>query len=433
MKGFLAAIVFFWTAAIFSQDIIIVDTLDHGYKKELTDLYNKRVAEQKIIFDRNISDRKVRKEVEATYQQLSSDLIENINKGVFVKNETYNAFLDDILLNIKNSNPEYPDIARTKILLSFGKTPNAYAIGNNIIVVVVPLISSLNNEYELAFIISHEIAHNLLLHSYNGIIEYATMMHSSEIRKQTRQIEKQKYNKAQMASGLYRDIVYHKRKNSRKLEVQADSLGFVLYKNAFKGREYEALRSLETLGEIDKERDSLTASDYFKLFNTDKLPFKKEWIESNELSSYKYDKTLRFWQIDSLKTHPDCGLRASIVQKHFMVKPAGLDLPSDKFILLKRSGAYNHVLGLFVIEAYGRSLYEALLLLKNDPDNVLINKMVYKGLCKLRDAQRTYTLNKYLETESPNFSKSYNTFLHFLRQLRKSEMAEIINQYSIKA
>lgn len=431
MKLLLTAVLALWGTLLCAQEIIVIDTANAGYKKQLVTLYNGRVAQQKLAFESKITDRKIRREVEVTYKELSTDFVENINKGFFVENKAYNEFLDNIVQAVKNSNPEYPGIANTKILLSFGTSPNAYAIGNDIIVVYVPLIKNIKNEYELAFIISHEIAHNLLQHSYNGMIEYAAMTQSDEIKKQTREIEKKKYNKAQIASGLYKDIVYGKRKNSRKLEHQADSLGFILYKNAFKGKEYQAIKSLQTLDEIDTETDSVTTADYVKLFTTDKFPFKNEWIDNQEISGYTYDKSPKFWQVDSLKTHPDCSIRAGFVTKHFMVKTANDNTAaSDNFTLIKKSSAYNHILGLYAIEEYGKSLYETVLLLKAEPDNKALAKMVYQNLKKLQDAQKTYTLNKYLDNVSPKFSKSYNTFLYFIRQLRKSEINAIIDRYN---
>jgi hypothetical protein len=419
---------FFGIYAGFSQEIVIVDTANHQYKKEFINLYTQRVAQQQLVFEK-IPDKKIRKEVESTYKEVSTDFIENINKGFFIENESYRELLDGILDKIKTNNPDFPEISNTKILISFGVLPNAYAIGNDIVVVLVPLIKSIKNEYELAFIISHEIAHNLLQHSFNGVIEYATLKHSSELKKKTREIDKQKYNKSQIASGLYRDIVYGKRKNSRKLEHQADSLGFVLFKNAFKGYEYQAVMSLETLGEIDKELDSLSAPDYFKFFNTEKHPFKNEWINNDELSAYKYDKSPKFWQVDSLKTHPDCGLRAGFVKKHFMVQPTDLSSASENFTRLQKSSSFNHVLGLYVIEEYGKSLYKTLILLKEYPQNEFLVTMVHQNLMKLQEAQQAYTLNKYLDTVNPKYSDSYNRFLYFFRQLRKSQLNAIIEKY----
>jgi len=430
MKLFLSVVLSVIYFSVNAQNLVLVDSADSKFKKQLVNLYSSRVAKQQLKFNQQLSDKKIRKEVDVLYKDFSEDFIESINKGFFVENETYQKFLEDILQQIQKNNPEYPDIANTKILLSFGTSPNAYAIGTNIVVVYIPLIKKIDNQYQLAFILSHEIAHNLLSHSYNGMIDHASMVHSSEIKKQTKEIQKQKYNKGQIASGLYRDIVYGKRKNNRKLEHQADSLGFVLFKNAFKGNEYQVLVSLETLKDIDKETDSLSVADYTKLFTTAKIPFKNQWINNDELQAYKYDRSPKFWQIDSLKTHPDCELRVGFVKKHFTVQPAEAEI-SEEFKALKNSSKYNHILGLYTIEEYGKSLYEALLLYKNEPENEFLKKMIYDNLIKLQEAQKSYTLNKYLDTLNPRYSNSYNTFLSFFRQLRKNELNEIINKYTL--
>src|SRR5690606_41374204 len=86
---------------------------------------------------------------------------------------------------------------------------------------------------QLAYIICHEIAHNLMHHSYSSIVDYDKLKNSEELKKQTREIEKQKYNKGQIASGLYKDIVYGKRKNNRKYEHKEDSQGYILFNNTF--------------------------------------------------------------------------------------------------------------------------------------------------------------------------------------------------------
>lgn len=430
MKLFLSVVLSVICFSVNAQNLVLVDSADSKFKKQLVNLYSSRVAKQQLKFNQQLSDKKIRKEVDVLYKDFSEDFIESINKGFFVENQTYQKFLEDILQQIQKNNPEYPDIANTKILLSFGTSPNAYAIGTNIVVVYIPLIKKIDNQYQLAFILSHEIAHNLLSHSYNGMIDHASMVHSSEIKKQTKEIQKQKYNKGQIASGLYRDIVYGKRKNNRKLEHQADSLGFVLFKNAFKGNEYQVLVSLETLKDIDKETDSLSVADYTKLFTTAKIPFKNQWINNDELQAYKYDRSPKFWQVDSLKTHPDCELRVGFVKKHFTVQPAEAEI-SEEFKALKNSSKYNHILGLYTIEEYGKSLYEALLLYKNEPENEFLKKMIYDNLIKLQDAQKSYTLNKYLDTLNPRYSNSYNTFLSFFRQLRKNELNEIINKYTL--
>ena len=425
---------YFWALFLFplistAQKRILFDTIQKDYKTEINNLYTQRVILQKQQFSQQIQDKKTRNEVEKSYTEVSNDFKENIDKGIFVDNKMFRSTINSLVEKIQNNNSSYKQLKDSKILLSFGSSPNAYAIGNDFVVLYIPLLHKLENEMQMAFIICHEIAHNLLKHSYKSIVDYATLKHSEDIKKQTREIEKKKYNKGQIASGLYKDIVYGKRKNNRLYEHQADSLGFILFQNAFPQYTHESIKTLKLLEHIDKETDSLSPDDYFKLFNTEKSPFKESWISSNELSEYNYEKNSKFWAVDSLKTHPDCEVRIEYLNKHFKIAEKKEITASDEFILLKTSSLYNHILGLYFTEDYGKSLYESLKLYKNNTEDEFLKHMIKSNLIQLQQAQNNYTLNKYLETNNPKFSDSYNTFLYFLRQLRKSQMNAIINKY----
>lgn len=408
-----------------------IDTTNHSYRKELEKMYLQRTSKTKRSF-KSISDIKIRDEVSKSYIEMNEDFIEKIKKGVFVKDTLYSEFLNEIVQRLAIENTDFPQIKNTKILLSFSDIPNAYAIGDDFIIVTLPLLKSINNEYELAFIIGHEIAHNILSHSYNGLLDYAQTVHSSEIKKQTRAIEKRKYDKGSYASALYKEIVYGKRKNSRKLEQQADSLGFLLYRKAFKGYEHYAIQSLETLDKIDFETDSLTIADYARFFSTEKLQFKAEWLNNDEISGYKYDKSVKYWLIDSLKTHADCALRTGFMKKEFQIHKTLEKKNTAIFDSVKKNSFYDYILGLFVIEDYGKSLYETLLFLKKEPENSYLKNLVYFNLVKIQEAQKAYTLNRHLDNVNPNYSQSYNRYLSFIRELRKSELNEFISYYSLQ-
>lgn len=213
------------------------------------------------------------------------------------------------------------------------------------------------------------------------------------------------------------------------MEHEADSLGFILFKNAYKDYEYEVVKTLELLENIDKERDSLILSDYVALFETEQLPFKKKWIINDELTKYKYDTTPKFWTIDSLKSHPDCEIRAEFIKTNFKVRESELYEASDKFKTIQLASKYNDVLGLYAIKEYGKSLYETLILLKHEPENQFLRNLTLENLVKIQEAQKTYTLDKHLDRLNPSNSDSYNTFLYFIRELRRSEMNALINRY----
>lgn len=413
-----------------TSSYIPIDTLDIAYRQRLKALYNERAAQNQLLF-KSYPEKAMRNALVETGKEINEDFLKRVDKGYFVYSGFYEQQINALFQKIVSANPQYSGLATSHILLSFAQDPNAAAIGNGFVVINLPLFAEVKNEYELAFILCHELAHNLLNHPYEGLVKYARIKTSSDIKRQTREIEKQRYNKAGNALGLYRKIIYGSRKEQRDVEFQADSLGFVLYKNAFSGKESLAIESFKTLDEMDKEKDSLQPEDYERLFSSSRQPFKKEWIAADEISGYKYDKSNQSWQVDSLKTHPDCVDRANRLQVQYGISKEGSITANANFyndvIIHAR---HDHVLGLYVLKEYGKSLYEALLLLKGDTQNTYLKQMVYYNLVKIQEAQKSYTMNKYVETVAPAYSYSYNTYLSFLRQLRKSEMSEIINQYS---
>lgn len=406
----------------------LLDTADTAFRDNLKVFYAQNSLHTSASI-KNLPNKRVAKSASESYQELNASFLEKINNGSFVPSPFYEERINGLFQKIVESNRQFSGLASTRILLSLSDQPNAFTIGDGIVVVNLPLLYNLKTEYELAFVICHELAHGILNHPFNGIVENATIAGSDELKQQTRDLSKKKYNKTESAAGLYRKIIYSNRKKNREVEFEADSLGFILYRNAFPGKESLAVKSFATLDGLDRETDSLVAKDYEKLFSSQKQPFKQEWLQADEISMYKYDKTSKFWQIDSLKTHPDCANRAERIKTFFKIDNKDYD-PSPDYGNMSKNARYDQVLGLYQIKEFGKSLYQALLLLKDDEKDAYLRQMVYLNLTKIREAQKSYTLNRYVETISPGYSYSYNTFLSFLRQLRKSEMNEIINFYS---
>lgn len=425
-------LLFFTVLTVYAQPVksrIQVDTANTAYRNGLKTLYNERTAATLASF-KKMPDKKLGRTMADQYAKVNSEFVAKIDEGTFVKAAFYEEKINNLFSKIVETNPKFTALGSTKILLSFDEAPNAYAIGDGFVIIHLPLFSHLTKEHEIAFVLCHELAHNLLNHPQNGLKEYSQMIGSNDIAKQTREIEKRKYNKGEGASGLYKKIIYGNRKKRREVEFQADSLGFVLYRNAFAGKEAIAVKSFGTLEHIDKEKDSLQPKDYERLFSSANHPFKPEWLANDEISSYKYDKTPKFWQIDSLKTHPDCTHRAQRLTALFGISTEAGTTSDNSYDEVALQAKYDQLLGLYVLKEYGKSLYETLLLLKDDGENEYLRQMVHKNLLRIQEAQKNYTMNKHVDTVNPRYSNGYNTYLSFLRQLRKSEIAQIINQYS---
>ncbi|WP_298155173.1 M48 family metalloprotease [Flavobacterium sp.] len=409
-----------------AQDLPI-DTTDTGYRTELETLFLKRTAATKAVLSK-IDNRQVRREVLESYTEHAGEFLELIKKGVFIRDKKYSGLLENILEKIKHANPDqhFDDM---KLLIAASNNSNAYNIGNDFVVFNLPIIFDIVNEYELAFILSHEMAHQKLDHVLQSLVRSKEISNSDEVKSRTRAIARQKYNKGKLASELYKQIIYGSREESRKKEVQADSLGFIFFSRAYPEYKYQAIKTLEVLKNIDVPKDSLLLADYQRIFAKHQLTFKPEWIADGE-NHYSYQKD-KSWNVDSLRTHPDCDQRIFFLKERFKIADSDVkDVSPATFQNLKKDSANEYIFAMYFIEEYGESLYNTLLSMKKNPDDVFLKKMLHDNLVKISIARNNFTANKYVRTEDPEYSDSYNQFLRFVGNLRKSELNQIIETFN---
>ena len=404
----------------------VLDTVNENYRNSLKIYYELQSTKTKIEIEK-IADKKIRKQFLSNYNEKIDKFQELIKKGVFIEHASYDNLVQSILDDIKKRNTTY-NFNEIRLLLAISKDINAYNCGDGIVVLNLPIIFDIDNQFELAYIICHEIAHQKLNHVYNSMLNYCQQENSQEVKNQVKQIDKQKYNKSEIASGIFKKIVYENRIESRKHEVEADSLGYIFYRNTYPEYDNYAVETLKKLKTIDVEKDSLTKGDFIKLFETSSLKFKEEWIEG-DISKYNYQKSAKFWNIDSLRTHPDCDTRIALLNQSFKMQEKLKSVEAHSFNLQRKDADKEYVFGLYFLEEYGESLYYTLLKIKNNPKDLYYRKMVYDNLIKLEAARNSYTLNKYLEIENPKYSENYNQFLCLIRNLRKSELNQIIQFY----
>ena len=412
----------------FAQNTVIIDTTNHIFRVSLKEFYAFQTLKNQAVLEVGMS-RKIRNQFEEMYLDNKKDFISLIDKGVFFESKNYSSLFETIFERLKNSNSELAN-SDIKLLLAFSDESNAYNNGENIVVINLPLLRDLKNEYQLAFVISHEIAHQKLNHVHEGIVKRLNKYNSEELKQKTKSIDKQKFNKGALASELMKNLVYGDRKESRKKEIAADSLGYLYFSKAYPDFNFQAVEALKILKNIDVAKDSLDTTDFIKIFNSHNLKFNEEWLKSDLVNKYNYQKDKKKYDIDSLRTHPDCDVRISLLTKTFNIKSISQKIESGTYEVSKKEIDKEYVFGLYFIEEYGKSLYHSLLKYKQDLGDTYYRNMIYGNLVKLREYRMNYTLNKYLETENPNFSEGYNQFLNFIRNLRKNELNELILNFT---
>lgn len=369
--------------------------------------------------------KKIQKIYEDQFESFSKDII----KGEIYFEKKNQEYLNKLLQEVITSNP---DLKKLKININFSRatSPNAYSVGDGTLVVHMDLLNNLNTEGELVSVICHEIAHYKLDHRNKSIQKHVEKLTSKETKKEEREINALRYNKQKRAEKFIQNVVYSRKSKSRIHEIEADSLGFIFFKNT-KFSAIHVTNSLKVLEESDIEKDSLVESDYKKFFTTKNQKFFSEWMEMEDFSKYHYSKEHLFkWSVDSLKTHPDCAERIeTLLLNKTQSKPEyAIDVTSFKE--LKFKSKYESVYNYYFFKEYGYSLYETLKLLKIKKTDPFLTKMIYENLAVLSKAKKEMKLNTYIPSINPKEqTNSQQRFFNFINNLTLKELENLTNDY----
>lgn len=280
----------------------------------------------------------------------TSELCEGIAKsGRLIVNDSLSSYANHILDILLVSDP----ILRSKLCVYFyySEGTNAITLYNGMIIVEVGLMAHVKNEAQLAFILSHEICHyreNHFLRSYL-------------------------YSKA----GVSQDSLYNSLQYSRELEEEADSLGFILYKNSgyFISEASETFKMLK-FSDIPEEQIPFDLS-FFEhgLYN-----FPEEYDEGyiSQFTKTTVEETL--------STHPSCESRMQnmiLLQAGLPDKGNHYQLPEKTFYELRKI-AREECCTIYLEKLdFGHAIYCAYQLLKEDSTNKIASTIIGKGLYNL--------------------------------------------------
>lgn len=426
MKAFFTLVLFLHSLVIFSQvDAFVIDTVTVPTCKNIL------TAEYKLKFEQdnkkitwvNTAQKHIIKEI---YTEIQDGFLDKINRNNFICSGTAIAYLNSLLQELLTKN----NISAVgyKLLLSRDFQANAYNTGDGTIVVNYGTFLTVDSEDELVFIIAHEMGHQQLSHVKNDIATFARLSTSEEIITKTRDIRRQKYGKATMATDLLKSISYQNYSQRRAREIEADSLGLIFYNKTLRNPK-AGITILEKLDAADDEKDSLTVADYKFIFDSADFKVKDRYFEEEVTLFKKYDRDGRI-NIDSLKTHPDCTTRIQLIKGYLHNTVSGNLSNSKTFSNLKQNSTYQNLLNLFLEEKYGPGLYEALKLYKKDAGNPVLKNIIYCNLTKLYSARVNYTINRYVPAhDNKKNTASKNRFISFINNIKITDLQTITNNF----
>lgn len=347
-------------------------------------------------------------------------LIKQIKQNSFLNDDTLQVYVQGVFNKLLLAN-EIPTNGKTFFV---HKNPdiNAICFGEGTFYVTVGLLRKIENEGQLAFTIAHELAHYQLNHVRKKVIQMAEVNEKKQVNKEVERI----LNGTATVESLekLRELVYVKNKYSRSAELEADSLGFILYKNAGY-RQESALSLIDRLDFTDYSKQHL-GKKLFLPFHFKRFPFNESWL-NNRLGVYNKKPTKAFvFDVDSIQTHPDFKIRKTKLKTFMdttMVDNIMVDTSSIKLVI--KTSEFEAIESAYISHRLDVALFLALELKSIYPKNGFINIMIIKIFIDLFNAHENQTLGFFVPKFTGGYHEELRMVNNFLNNVSKKELIEI--------
>ena len=371
-------------------------------------------------------------EMSKIYKEFGTDFENQVkNKGFVFKSE-FDVVIKSLIERLKKNNPKVPQ--DLKILIARDNAPNAYCLADGTFVINMGLYNWLDNEAQIAGVIAHELGHKIEEHTLKTVLN---IVEQNKLDKSTIQdikgtTDRRSQGRNQKAFDILKNRIYKKSIEKRNQEMQADSLGYVIFKNSdFKKNEFvNGLQKLQTYDTISPRE--LKVETYKKLFDLPKQAFNDKWMKKEDFSLYNYNFYKEKLNKDSLASHPEMMKRIEKLKKTFPELNASVEpeKPSEAYLSLKKTARMEILPNYFHSEDYGLGIYAAMQFLQDGEEEKYYKGWLGKCFTKIYEARKNYNLNRYLDRIEPkNQSESYQQFLNFMWNLSMDEVKNIADYY----
>ena len=364
-----------------------------------------------------------KKEGEEFYTSTNFELSKILLSGEIYFNDKLTKYVNSIIDNLLKEQPEL----RKQITGCVTKftAVNAAAWGEGTLFINLGLIARVENEAQLAYILSHEIAHYI-------------KKHNLEQFKNDKEVEKSIFNKANEMEQLFAKLSF-----SRENEYEADKYGLEIYlKSNYDPK--EAANALRLLKKSD-EPDQTHQLDLRKIFETktftieDAMLYTEKTIEKEKKDQEDFlvievkVKPENIDEAEKLSTHPNIDKRIEAIE--FATKKVGKSKTKNiqgaqLFKEIQKTATFEIIEKQFNIGAYSRCLYNALLLLEVFPKNKYLVGVVSRSLYWIAYYQSINSLRLVMPNHYRSDDPAYKSLLYFLNKLDNKQMLQLCYSYS---
>lgn len=371
--------------------------------EEFNTLSSEKVKEETENIDKG--QKRVDRLAEEVFILKSNYFIDEVlANGAILYNDELSKYVGEVADELLKDNKELRSQLRFYIIKS--SAVNAFATDRGSLFITVGLLAQIENEAQLAFILSHEMVHFIKKHAKTGFVE-----------KDRIENERGKYSR------LAIDKELNKSKYSKDLEIEADQEGLEIY-----------LKSNYSLGEINTVFDVLQYAHLpiedepfdTAFFNDDYFQLPSTYIK-DELDPIKAVDD----QDDDYGTHPNINKRRAIVANEIEgVSDEGRQafiLNKERFNIVKTKAQFELSYLYVKSTLYAESIYNSYILLKKYPNNEYLRTNIAYCLYALATYKNAKKYHKVL-TDYNDVEGEAQQLYYILDKMDK----EVINTLAVK-
>ena len=354
--------------------------------------------------------------------------IERIKDEVYFRSDSLTQLVIDVAYKIIDAN----QLKLKNPIFLINHEPYAQAITymNGVFEVSIGLFSLIENKDQLAFVLAHELVHNVEYHVANAVFE----VYESDIEKSIISEFARISNGNGTLEGLQaiQAKSYNIFKFSRSNEIIADTLGLAyMSKAGFDVKEAQPI--LRAMGYRYMESDDSVEHLLDQLFRK-QYPLKAFWLDKGLNIYTRKPDVLFVFDTDSISTHPELEIRIQTLIESIgstYSKSLTLDTIED----LER--LKNVIDGAYSSKQYDVCLYLALFLLSRDTLQVKNDGFLVSTICKvflgLHKAKYDNLISNHFSMYVNRYTVDYTNDLRqinwFLHNLTLEELAEVGYQF----
>jgi Zn-dependent protease with chaperone function len=419
-------IIVFFQLALSSQGYIKSYSRIKNYRPDQPQMKKTYAGFDSLYKTLEFSARKEDKSIKEAFDGIKKTLASFDKDSLLMKKDPVTDYLQKITDRICRSNPILNN-RRLNVFVYRTSVPNAANYGSGVILFNLNLLAKFNSEEDVAFILSHEIAHDLKGHVVEGIRKNYQLQNDNELKKKFEKAQKEEFYKIKSYEEYVASYLQRYTSKKRVQEMQADSLGLCLYGRAG----YDIGKAFETMRQLDSVDADIPAVklDYQKELSFEGFDLKKAWLQPEEQEETITGGNLTDIKFpDSLKTHPDCQQRLSNM-KNVKVKTEGSPGLAGNFKQIKYFSQLE-MLEVFLQEyELSQGFYQSLQLNKLYPDNTYLKCSVIEFLYEIYYAKTTHYYSQVVDKPNQLYSQQYVECLNLLGNMNPENVKLLMEYY----